>query len=66
MIKYIYLLKFTKDDGQTFKIYGGEFFLNPTVAKEKANRLNVDLPDLSRYEVETVPLSWDEDETIAL
>jgi hypothetical protein len=62
MIKIIYLLKFTSDDGATFKVNGREFFINRTVAQEKANRLNLDLPDLRRYEVETVPISWDEPE----
>jgi len=60
-MKTIYLLKFTKDDGKNWKVWGGEFFVNEDVAKIKANRLNADMPELSRYEVISVPLSWDDD-----
>ena len=58
-MKQIYILKFTRDDGATWKL-GGEFFVSKRDAEAKAKRLNEDLPDLRRYEVETLTRSWDD------
>lgn len=59
-MKKIYLLQFTHDDGGTWRVMKGEFFLNEKTAIAKAKRFNADLPELSRYEPIAVPISWDE------
>lgn len=60
-MKQIYLLKWTKDDGKTWKLSPNEFFTKLETAQNKVKRLNEDLPELSRYEVTEVHLSWDEE-----
>ena len=57
----IYLLKFTRDDGNSFRFLTNEFFVNKDVAQAKAERLLSGCTnELARYEVHEIPLSWDE------
>lgn len=56
----IFTLKFTRNDGQTWEHTNNEFFYSQEIAQTKAKRLNDRLPDLNRYEVHQMPLSWDE------